>query len=44
MKTPKRRELNAATAKQAGFTPPNPPKAKTGGGYPHKQPFKRSKR
>jgi hypothetical protein len=32
----------AAKIKAARFTPPSPPKSKSGGGYPHRQPFKKS--
>ena len=35
----KHRNLNASTCRQAGYTAPQAPKSKQGGGYPHKQSF-----
>lgn len=37
----KHRELNRSNCTKPGYNPPNPPKSKEGGGYPHKQPFKK---
>jgi len=37
----KHRNLNSYDAHCAGYTCPQAPKSKTGGGYPHRQSFKK---
>jgi len=40
----KHRHITFATRNLPGYNPPSAPKSKTGGGYPHKQPAKFSKK